>query len=134
MNVKIIATVCSANLRWLFSICVSDSTSIIFIYYISYPEPSISFLSLCNRLSPPFLPVLQFSFFLSKSWVRAWKLVKEPWDYMILSLYVWTDCLIVNYAQGNKSYQSVIILINTSTGIIVDLNLTYVLNGTMIVP
>ena len=40
----------------------------------SIRTPNISFLSLCNRLSPRLL--LQFSLLLSKSWVRAWKLVK----------------------------------------------------------
>ena len=53
---------------------LSDSTS---IYH--QPRTDISLLSLCNRLSPPLL--LQFSLLLSKSWVRAWKLVKEPWHH-----------------------------------------------------
>ena len=47
------------------------------LQYIIHLGPDISLLSLCNRLLLPLL--LQFSLLLSKSWVRAWKLVKEPW-------------------------------------------------------
>ena len=62
----------------------------ILLQWIIHIGPNISLSSLCNRLSPPFY-CCRFSLMLSKSWMRVWKLVKEPWDFQSLFTFHYQD-------------------------------------------